>query len=93
MALAERYESISFAEVHAEVAHLIPPAPARIADIGAGSPDAAALARMGHQVIAVEPTAELRAEGQRRHDVPGLAWSDDACPAWTACGRAASAMT
>ena len=37
MALAERYESISFADVHAEVAHLIPPAPARIADIGAGS--------------------------------------------------------
>ena len=81
MALAERYESISFADVHAEVAHLIPPAPARIADIGAGSGrDAAALARMGHQVIAVEPTAELRAEGQRRHDVPGLAWSDDALP-------------
>ena len=89
MALAERYESISFAEVHAEVAHLIPPAPARIADIGAGSgSDAAALARMGHQVIAVEPTAELRAEGQRRHDVPGLAWAMTPCPAWTACGRA-----
>ena len=80
MALAERYESISFAEARRSG----PPDPA-----GAGphrghrrrlGPDAAALARMGHQVIAVEPTAELRAEGQRRHDVPGLAWSDDALP-------------
>ena len=66
--LAER-EHPGFADVHAEVAHLIPPAPARIADIGAGSrPDAAALARMGHQVIAVEPTAELRAEASAAHD-------------------------
>lgn len=80
-ALADQYESIAFADVHRDVAHLIPPAPARIADIGAGSGrDAAALARMGHWVVAAEPTPELRREGQRRHDLPNLEWTDDALP-------------
>ncbi|WMD21197.1 class I SAM-dependent methyltransferase [Achromobacter seleniivolatilans] len=80
-ALADQYESIAFADVHRDVAHLIPTAPARIADIGAGSGrDAAALARMGHAVVAAEPTPELRQEGQRRHALPNLAWTDDALP-------------
>lgn len=80
-ALADQYESIAFADVHRDVAHLIPPAPARIADIGAGSGrDAAALARMGHAVVAAEPTPELRQEGQRRHALPNLVWTDDALP-------------
>lgn len=80
-ALADQYESIAFADVHRDVAHLIPAAPSRIADIGAGSGrDAAALARMGHAVVAVEPTPELRQEGQRRHALPNLEWVDDALP-------------
>ncbi len=80
--LADQYESIAFADVHRDVAHLIPSTPARIADIGAGSGrDAAALARMGHHVVAAEPTLELRREGQRRHDLPNLEWTDDALPA------------
>ncbi|WP_258127729.1 class I SAM-dependent methyltransferase [Achromobacter anxifer] len=80
-ALADQYESIAFAEVHRDVAHLIPAAPARIADIGAGSGrDAAALARMGHAVVAAEPTPELRQQGQRRHALPNLEWVDDALP-------------
>ena len=81
-ALADQYESIAFADVHRDVAHLIPPAPVRIADIGAGSGrDAAALARMGHHVVAAEPTPELRREGQRRHVLPNVEWTDDALPA------------
>ncbi|CUI36313.1 class I SAM-dependent methyltransferase [Achromobacter xylosoxidans] len=80
-ALAEQYESIAFADVHRDVEHLIPATPSRIADIGAGSGrDAAALARMGHQVVAAEPTPELRREGQRRHALPNLEWVDDALP-------------
>ncbi|MGY6270331.1 class I SAM-dependent methyltransferase [Achromobacter denitrificans] len=80
-ALADQYESIAFADVHRDVAHLIPAAPALIVDIGAGSGrDAAALARMGHRVVAAEPTAELRAEGLRRHALPNLEWVDDALP-------------
>lgn len=80
-ALADQYESIAFADVHRDVAHLIPSTSVRIADIGAGSGrDAAALARMGHAVVAAEPTPELRQEGQRRHALPNLEWVDDALP-------------
>ena len=94
MALAERYESISFADVHAEVAHLIPPAPARIADIGAGSGrDAAALARMGHQVIAVEPPPSCAPKASAAMTCRDWRGAMMPCPAWTACGRVASVMT
>jgi protein-L-isoaspartate O-methyltransferase len=81
-ALAAQYESVTFADVHRDVMHLFPATPCRVLDIGAGSGrDAAALARLGHQVTAVEPTAELRAEGQRLHaDLP-IEWRDDHLPA------------
>lgn len=80
-ALADQYEGLSFAQLHGDVLHLFPAAPSRVLDIGAGSGrDAAALARLGHQVTAVEPTAELRAEGQRRHAALALDWVDDHLP-------------
>lgn len=80
--LAKRYEQLRFEDVHRHVLHLMPAQAAVVADIGAGSGrDAAALARMGHTVVAVEPTAGLRAEGQRRHaDLP-IEWREDALPA------------
>jgi protein-L-isoaspartate O-methyltransferase len=81
-ALASQYESITFAEVHRDVMHLFPPAPSRVLDVGAGSGrDSAALARLGHHVTAVEPTAELRAEGERLHADSGIEWRDDHLPA------------
>ncbi|MEU1820561.1 class I SAM-dependent methyltransferase [Streptomyces roseifaciens] len=80
-ALVEQYESVSFAEVHRDVLHLFPQRPSSILDIGAGSGrDAAALARPGHRVVAVEPTAELRSRGQRIHAGQGVEWVDDALP-------------
>ncbi len=79
--LLRQYESIGFAEVHAAFLDLLPPAPAQVLDIGAGTGrDAAALAGMGHQVLAVEPTAELRAGGAALHPSPRLAWLDDGLP-------------
>jgi len=78
--LAIHYESISLADVHGAILHLFPPAPARVADIGAGTGrDAAALAAFGHRVVAVEPTAEMRAEGLRLHP-SGFEWIDDGLP-------------
>lgn len=81
-ALAAQYERTAFADVHREVLHLFPPPPCAVLDIGAGSGrDAAALARIGYGVTAVEPTAALRQEAQRIHvDVP-IAWVDDHLPA------------
>lgn len=80
-ALAAQYESITFAETHRDVLHLIPATPSRILDIGAGSGrDAAALAALGHAVVAAEPTAEFRDEGRRRHPAANIEWVDDALP-------------
>ena len=80
-ALAEQYESITFADVHHEVMHLFPSAPARVLDVGAGSGrDAAALAMLGHRVVAVEPTDALRQEGLRLHGEMPIEWIDDHLP-------------
>ncbi len=80
-ALAAQYESITFSDTHRDVLHLFPQAPSRILDIGAGSGrDAAALAALGHTVVAVEPTAELRFEGQRIHAASAIEWVDDSLP-------------
>ncbi len=80
-ALADQYEHITFEDVHREVLHLFPPPPVDVLDIGAGSGrDAAALARRGHRVVAVEPTAGLREQGLRRHAALPIQWVDDHLP-------------
>lgn len=79
--LVEQYERFSFAEVHREILHLIPATPSQVLDVGAGTGrDAAALAALGHTVLAVEPTAEMRAHGQRLHRSAAITWIDDALP-------------
>lgn len=81
LALAERYEAVSAPDLHGPVADLLPAAPARVLDVGAGSGrDAAWLAEMGHSVLAVEPSATFRAEGARRHPNPAITWIDDQLP-------------
>jgi SAM-dependent methyltransferase len=80
-ALVGQYESITFAEAHRYALHLIPSAPCRVLDIGAGTGrDAAAFAAMGHAVVAVEPTAELRARAAALHPSPRIEWLDDGLP-------------
>ena len=80
LARIDQYESIGFEDVHRPVLHAFPPPPARVLDIGAGTGrDAAALARKGHAVTAVEPTPELRAWGQANHP-PQIRWIDDLLP-------------
>jgi SAM-dependent methyltransferase len=77
----DRYESVRFEEVHANILDLIPQAPARVLDIGAGSGrDASALAKMGHEVIAIEPCLAMRLGGQSLHKEPNILWFDDALP-------------
>jgi SAM-dependent methyltransferase len=79
--LVEQYESLAFADLHRDILHLLPATPSRVIDIGAGTGrDAAALAALGHSVLAVEPTSELRAHGQRLHRSAELTWIDDALP-------------
>lgn len=80
-ALARQYESIAFGDVHETVLPLLPPPPARVLDIGAGTGrDAAGFAAMGYAVTAVEPTAELRAQALRLHPAAAVTWIDDSLP-------------
>jgi SAM-dependent methyltransferase len=79
--LARQYESVRFVEVHGPVLHLLPTAPSRVLDIGAGTGrDAAALAEMGHRVIAVEPTQAFRDRAARLHPSPAIEWVEDYLP-------------
>ncbi len=60
---------------------LLPPAPARIIDIGAGAGrDAALLAGMGYSVLAVEPVNSLLRAGMAKHLDPRIAWLQDKLP-------------
>ncbi|MFG2905481.1 class I SAM-dependent methyltransferase [Kitasatospora sp. NPDC048286] len=79
--LAVQYEGVTFAEVHRDLHHLYPAPPRSVLDIGAGTGrDAAALAALGHRVVAAEPTPELRAVGERLHAGSGVRWVADALP-------------
>ncbi|RZL61165.1 MAG: class I SAM-dependent methyltransferase [Variovorax sp.] len=79
--LVTAYESITFEDVHRDVIHLFPAAPSRVLDVGAGTGrDAAALARRGHHVVAVEPTPGLRSAGERLHAALPITWIDDHLP-------------
>src|SRR6516225_5913433 len=83
--LLKRYESISFADAHAPVLHLIPPAPCRVLDIGSGTGrDAAGFVTLGHSVVAVEPTEELRQGAMLLHPSPMIEWLHDSLPRLTA---------
>lgn len=80
-ALADRYEAVSASDLHGPVADLLPAAPARVLDVGAGSGrDASWLAEMGHVVLAAEPSATLRSVGARRHPSPRISWVEDRLP-------------
>lgn len=68
-ALAALYERLRAEDVHAAFLDLMPPGADRLAlDIGAGSGrDAAWLAQLGFDVIAVEPARGMREEATARH--------------------------
>jgi SAM-dependent methyltransferase len=77
--LAPAYDRVSFEAVHGPLLHQLPPAPADILDIGAGSGrDAAALESIGYRVTAVEPAAALRDLGCSR--AQNVRWLDDRLP-------------
>ncbi len=75
------YEGIDFHQLNAPVLPLLPPAPARLLDVGAGSGrDAAGFAALGYQVTAVEPVEALREAGKRRHSEWPIIWVNDGLP-------------
>ena len=59
--VVERHESLAPEKVNAWLAGVLPDQPALVLDVGAGSGrDAAWLASRGHEVIAVEPSKQMR---------------------------------
>lgn len=79
--LLDRYESFTFDDVHSDILHLLPSIPGVVLDIGSGTGrDAAHFAKIGHRVIAVEPTDELRVPASRMHPSPSITWFDDSLP-------------
>jgi SAM-dependent methyltransferase len=79
--LIAQFETIPPSEIYEPVLDLLPPPPARVVDIGAGTGrDAAWLASQGYSVLAVEPVAALREAGMRLHASTGVEWLDDRLP-------------
>ncbi len=73
--------AIDFATLHAPFLEFIPTEPGSVLDIGAGiGRDASVFVQMGHSVVAIEPTAEFRAAGQRLFPAQPIQWIDDALP-------------
>jgi protein-L-isoaspartate O-methyltransferase len=72
---------LSFADVHKPVLQLLPTASCRVLEIGSGpGRNAAQLAAMGHEVVAIEPTDELRMAAMAMYPSPSIEWVDDALP-------------
>ena len=79
--LSQHYEAVAAEKVHAWLISSLPTSPTQVLDFGAGSGrDAAWLASLGLEVVAVEPSAALVAEAQRLHPSPSIRWLPDSLP-------------
>ena len=79
--LLKTYESVSFEKSQERVLPFLPAPPARLLDIGAGTGrDAAGFAALGYDVVAAEPTDEMREGGKRLHAGAAIEWLDDGLP-------------
>ena len=82
LALAARYETIDPEILHADILKSLPPPPASVIDIGAGSGrDAQWFVSKDYRVLAVEPSETMLKEGQRLHPDPRIIWLEDSLPA------------
>ena len=73
--LAATYESLEAGRLNAWFRDFLPTAPACVLDIGAGSGrDAAWLASLGFDVVAVEPSAAMVQEARRFHPDAPIHW-------------------
>ena len=80
-AVASGYETVSPNALYAWLDELFPQAPSLILDVGAGTGrDAGWFASLGHNVVAVEPSAALRSLAAALHPSPQVRWLDDRLP-------------
>lgn len=73
---------VSFSTLHRDFIQYIPKKASCILDVGAGiGRDAFVFSEMGHTIIAVEPSEELRCAGQKLFPESAIEWIDDSLPA------------
>lgn len=78
---AARYESVDASHVNNWLRDLLPSGPAAVLDVGSGSGrDAAWLASLGYDVLAVEPHRIMREEMRRWHPGSRFEWNADRLP-------------
>ena len=79
--LGRRFQDVEVEEFLAPVMAHLPAPPVRILDLGAGSGrDAAWFASLGHDVVAVEPVADLAAQASSLEGNARVEWITDALP-------------
>lgn len=86
--LAATYEAVPPTPAREWLADLLPPLPALVVDVGAGTGrDAGAFAAAGYDVVAVEPSPGMRAEAERRHPSSRIRWLPDSLPGLNTASR------
>ncbi len=80
--MVNRYERFSFSEIHEYLLeHLPTKRPCLALDVGSGTGrDAAALAELGIDVTAVEPSDAVRKKAEELHPHPRIDWVKDSLP-------------
>src|SRR5208282_5633501 len=80
--VVNRYESAAPDKINDSFRAFLPEQSGLILDVGAGSGrDAAWLASLGHEVIAVEPSEQMRGRAQELHSIAaGITWVNDRLP-------------
>lgn len=88
--LVDRYEALEFTQAHPYLVTKLTGSKAlRVLDVGAGSGrDAAAMAALGHQIWAIEPSGQMRSLGRIAHRNVPIRWLDASLPSLQGPGLA-----
>lgn len=88
-AFIEATLALDFEETSRYFVQHLPAAPGRVLDAGCGAgQNAAALARIGHSVVAVEPLGAFLTGARTRHAGLGIKWVQDCLPSLARLGAA-----